>query len=650
MTSQAASWDRGRLAAFADQLLLAVRPYATEGRARFNLPGERSGLGSDIDGLEAFARTFLMAGFRLRGEAGADPHGLAEWYAAGLDAGTDPNSAERWLRLDEHPQAKVEAASIALILDMTREWIWDRLPSAVQRNVIAYLAAAVGDDTYPQINWVWFRLVVQTFLRSVDGPHEISEMAADLATHDTFLRADGWLADGPERAYDHYTGWALHLYPTLWAGMRGAEDLAAPRLDSDRALLDRFLTDAVRLVGADGSPLLQGRSLVYRFAAAAPFWVGAMAEVPSVPLGQLRRAGSRIVEHFATRGVPNADGLLDLGWFGSWPDLAQAYSGTGSAYWASKGMLGLALPADHPVWTSPEVPLPAEAADEITVVRAPGWLVSSTASDGIVRVINHGTDHALVGAQVADSPLYARLGYSTATAPLLDAESWLNPLDNSVAVLDGHGNASHRSGMDLLEVRVDETEAGAVGVAASATDAHWVAADAVQIHHGSGFTGAATPAGRLTVVSIVRGASEIRLARLVDAPERARQLRIGGWSVADTAADRLQSVVHSDAAASRSEDRTDAGPLGRHTSTPWVGFDLPLESWVWALVELSGNAGTARPVVDVVETATGIEVAVTWPDGRRTATSVNTDRPRAIPAGGGNRTDPEPGLQMKEYE
>src|SRR5690606_41911036 len=105
-----------------------------------------------------------------------------------------------------------------------------------------------------------------------------------------------------------------------------------PRLDSDRALLDRFLTDAVRLVGADGSPLLQGRSLVYRFAAAAPFWVGAMAEVPSVPLGQLRRAGSRIVEHFATRGVPTADGLLDLGWFGSWPDLAQAYSEIGRAH------------------------------------------------------------------------------------------------------------------------------------------------------------------------------------------------------------------------------------------------------------------------------------------------------------------------------
>ena len=45
---------------------------------------------------------------------------LADWYATGMAAGTDPASPERWVRLDEHPQAKVEAASIALILDLTR--------------------------------------------------------------------------------------------------------------------------------------------------------------------------------------------------------------------------------------------------------------------------------------------------------------------------------------------------------------------------------------------------------------------------------------------------------------------------------------------------------------------------------------------------
>ena len=41
---------------------------------------------------------------------------------------------------------------------------------ANRQQIVDYLAPAVGDETYPQINWVWFRLVVQTFLASVGGP------------------------------------------------------------------------------------------------------------------------------------------------------------------------------------------------------------------------------------------------------------------------------------------------------------------------------------------------------------------------------------------------------------------------------------------------------------------------------------------------
>jgi hypothetical protein len=195
-------------------------------------------------------------------------------------------------------------------------------------------------------------------------------MADDLATHDTFARDGGWMSDGQERSYDHYVGWALHLYPTLWARMGGAADLAAPRAEHDRAMLDQFLTDAVTLVGADGSPLLQGRSLIYRFAAAAPFWVGAMAGVPSVTAGRLRRAATRIVGHFDDHGAPDDRGILTLGWHDAWPRLAQSYSGPGSPYWASKGMLGIALPIDHPVWAVADEPLPIEAASTFA------WLCS----------------------------------------------------------------------------------------------------------------------------------------------------------------------------------------------------------------------------------------------------------------------------------
>lgn len=672
-------WTRQDWTRFADLLLASARRYGSPGHARITPPGPEGGYGRTVDGLEGFARTFLLAGFRIAGERGAGLDELADWYATGIATGTDPASPERWVRPDEHAQAKVEAASIALVLDLARPWIWDRLTTSVQERVVEYLSPVVGDTTYPQINWVWFRIVVQTFLRSVGALSSVAEIEEDLATHDTFLRADGWMSDGQERAYDHYAGWALHLYPALWSRMSGAADLAAVRRERDVAALDRFLQDAVALVGADGSPLIQGRSLTYRFAAAAPFWVGAIAGVPSLTPGQLRHAAGRVVAHFAERGAPDEHGLLTLGWHGSWPRLAQAYSGPGSPYWASKGLLGLSLPEDHPVWTAPAEPLPVETDDFVRAVSAPGWLVSGTRADGIVRVNNHGTDHCVEGATVSDSPLYARLGYSTATAPVLNEDGWTGPADQCVAVLDGQERATHRSGMRTLIVRIDDGEAGPVGVAGSTTLAHWVDPDPGQRDHGSGRTGNAVPAGQLIVYSLVRGAWELRLCRVDAVAEgldvAGLRLRIAGWAVAgDGAADisadgatatgagltsRVSSAlidgVELDAVMVVKEAgvtvHDDAGPLGDPVRVPWLDHTLRPAAWVAALVELSGN-GTGqglercRVTVDATAQAPATHdrvdhdpgdqapgVRVEWPDGRSTYTRLSTRTPRRSHSG-----------------
>ena len=633
-------WARPDWLALADRMLTSVRRLASPGHARITLPGPEGGYGHTVDGLEGFARTFLLAGFRIAGESGAGCDDLAAWYAAGIATGTDPSSPERWVRLDEHPQAKVEAASIALILDLTRPWIWDRLDPVVQDRVVAYLSPAVGDPTYPRINWVWFRLVVQTFLRSVGGPWSAAEMADDLATHDTFARADGWLSDGAGRAYDHYVGWALHLYPTLWARMAGAEDLAAARRERDVARLDRYLRDAVGLVGADGSPLIQGRSLIYRFAAAAAFWVGALAGVPSVPPGQLRRAASGVLAHFVEHGAPDERGLLTVGWHAPWPALAQSYSGPGSPYWAAKGMLGIALPADHPVWTAPEEPLPHEVGDTLFAVTAPGWLVAGSRADGIVRVVNHGTDHAEEGATVADSPLYARLGYSTATAPVLDGSGWSTPVDQSVSLVDGAGRATHRSGLRTLTVRVQDDGDGHLGVAGSTTLAHWVDIEPGQRDHGDPRRGRATPSGRITVFSLVRGCWELRLARvdaLADGVEAgALHLRVGGWAVTGT---RLTSRVASVLGDGRSgvTEHEDASPLGRGVRVPYVDYPVRVGAWVAALIELSGGhqppeCTECRVTVDAAAPGPAdpaLAVRVAWPDGVQTRTLIDPTEPRA---------------------
>ncbi|GIH19370.1 DUF2264 domain-containing protein [Rugosimonospora africana] len=618
--------QRAALIAYADRLLRGAAAFASPTFARITPPGPEGGYGTAIDGLEGFARTFLLAGFRIVGARGEDVDELIADYTRGIVAGVDPASSERWVRPDEHRQAKVEAASIALILDMTRPWIWDRLDVTTQQRVIDYLSPVVGDDTSPRNNWVWFRIVVETFLRSVGGPWSASDIAVDLARHDSFARDGGWFSDGPERSYDHYVGWALHLYPVLWSRMQGADEIAPERFAGDRAALDEYLQDAVHLVGADGSPLIQGRSLIYRFAAAAPFWVGVLADVPSVPHGRLRDVAMGIVAHFDEHGIPDADERLTLGWHDEWRRLAQGYSGPGSPYWASKGLLGVALPADHPVWRIPAEPLPAADADDLRIVPPAGWVVSGTASDGIVRVVNHGTDHAAPDDVVGDSPLYARLGYSTAASPLLNGDAWTEPLEQSAALIDARGRATHRAAMSLLGIRRD----GDVAVAASTTRAHWLDPFATQDRYGPGIVGDVTSAGRLTTCSVVRGAWEVRITTIDDLEEGATavELRVGGWAVAADAvesttsptfasatADVVSTIVSLGGGDAGVERRVGASPLGFVAAVPVVRFAARAGERHVVAVHL-GATVPAAPYPDAVVEDDAI--TVTWPDGART--------------------------------
>ncbi len=640
-TATHVAWTREDWLAYADRLLAGAMEWASPTCARITPPGAEGGYGYDVDGLEGFARTFLLAGFRITGARGVGVDHLIDFYTRGIIAGVDPENPERWVRLDEHDQAKVEAASLALILDMTRPWIWEKLDVLTQQRVIDYLAPVVGDATYPPTNWLWFRVVVQTFLRSVGGPWSVQDIKDDLALHDSLQRADGWISDGPERSYDHYVGWALHLYPVLWTAMHGARELAGDRIDRDVKALDRFLQDAVTLIGADGSPLIQGRSLIYRFAAAAPFWAGVIAEVPSVSAGVLRTAAERIIRHFEDHNVPNQQGVLSMGWHDEWRPLAQSYSGPGSPYWAVKGLLGVSLPADHPVWHVPAEPLPVEEHDELRTVRSAGWIISGTAADGIVRIVNHGTDHAADGVLVGDSPLYARIGYSTATAPLLDDQAYEQPLEQSVSLVNASGDATHRAAMELLDTRVD----GPVGVSAATWQAHWLDPRWTPQRHGSGLSGETTVAGRLTVNSLVRGPWEVRVID-VNALEASEPLtlRIGGWALsgtnptgdatgatARTALAELTSETRGLVAnhTGRVETRRDASPLGTHSAVPILETPAVQGATVAALISLTGAgtpAATHTPALTITHSGDQRAADILWPDGVRTTTPLTESR------------------------
>ncbi|MFE9613999.1 DUF2264 domain-containing protein [Streptomyces sp. NPDC006012] len=636
--------DRAHWERTADRLLLAVRPHATDRHALIRLPGVPSSSGEHSDGLEGFARTFLLAGFRLAGAGGSDPYDLAGWYAAGLAAGTDPDGPERWPTFAERNQAKVEAASIALALHETRPWIWDRLDDRVRQRVLDWLAPMVGDPM-PGNNWIWFQGVTEAFARTVGGAFRQQDLDRVIGLTDGWYAGDGWYSDGltggERRNFDHYNGWAMHLYPLWFCRILGD---AAPSglLDRYRDRLRRFLADQRILIGANGSPLIQGRSLTYRHAALAPLWTGALFDATPLAPGETRAIASRMLDHFTHHGATDADGLLTLGWHRPFRGVLQVYSGPASPYWASKGFIGLALPPDHPVWTEERTPLPVERGDFHRTLTAPGWLVSGTAADGVVRVVNHGGDHADPARPHADDPCYARFAYSTHTAPETPGDptaspgpcAGTDPLDNAVVLLDAAGRASHRR--PATRISVD----GATAV--SRSRAHWPE-DATWDPFGGPATRYALGPW-ITVGSALRGSVEVRAVRVDPAPGdgaagAGHVLRVGGWALAVepgsahptgraegatarvAGADGLVSVVVGAQGLPGAAVVAGAGSnaLGAASATPVVATDGPVTHGAAhvALVHLGGTGPAALPEVTSRAQGSTLFVDVAWPDGAR---------------------------------
>lgn len=592
-------YTRDHWLALADAQLAAVRPFASPGGALISLPGRPSWSGARSDALEGFARTFLLAAFRVAGEAGADPGGVLELYRRGLVAGTDPRSEEAWPAITDKGQPLVEAASIAIGLHLTRQWLWSGLTDRERTALAKWLHGAAGVAT-PDNNWVLFRLVVQEFLASVGMPFCENDIEAGLARIEDWCVGDGWYRDGNGDNFDYYCGWAMHLYPVFWSRMaqHRVPELAAERLATYSSRLRRFLQDYVYFFGADGAPVFQGRSLIYRYAAAAPLWLGELLGVSPVAPGVVRRIASGALRHFVDRGAFDAAGLLTQGWFGEFLPMVQPYSGPASPYWASKGFLGLLLPADSATWTETEAPSPVETTDAVRSLCTPGFLLSSTASDGVVRLLNHGSDHQppLVP---GDDPCYSRLAYTSCTTPVFGPDV----LDSHIAVLDASGRPSWRTRIHRVLPQPDATIASM----------HHPVWSATEDEAASDWT--------VTTVTAVRGPYELRLHRVESAERTTTSVHESGYAVPATGSLTSRIVPLLGPAAIAGETSLhDAGPLGE-TAVPWIerSYDGTHADFA-SLVVLTADPAAVTATLDrITATRTRSGVVVHLPDGPLTA-------------------------------
>jgi hypothetical protein len=401
-----------------------------------------------------------------------------------------------------------------------------------------------------------------------------------------------------------------------------------------RGRLRRYLSDAAHLVGGDGAPLFQGRSLTYRFAALAPFWAGALFDATPLPPGLTRRIASGMLRYFLSAGCLRADGTLSIGWHGEFTDIQQLYSGPGSPYWASKGFAGLLLPPGDPVWQAIEEPLPVERGDFSRIARPPGWVISGTSADGIVRIANHGTDHASSEADHTYDPFYCRWSYATRTAPDLPGT-----VDSNIALINADGTPSQRRPLQLVRAE------GRTAI--SRHQAHWPEAEAHPQSDGQREADGPRADGQpqepgpwLTTASVVRGCWEVRLVRIAsDAPAGQWTLRIGGWAIA--AAEPPEAHEAPGTASAHAPDALTSqitalhGPMtpgihrptashafGEHAAVPYLSSNTPVragECYAAAVALSAAPAGPGEPprLTLAPGEADHVTVTISWPDGEQ---------------------------------
>jgi hypothetical protein len=387
--------------------------------ARVLYPDDRRGLPDAVDAIESFARIASAWGAWLRNPANpailsfqGHEVNLETLLRQALLDGTNPsNPYTYWGDIGHLDQRIVESADIAVMIWMSRERVFNKMTSAEQAQVMDWLARVDGKGTYTD-NWILFTAMAQAVRHHLGFPSPEDDLDNRLLQIGEFYRGDGWYVDGPTDEFELYNAWMFGWHYLLWTWIDGDRrpDHRQQVLERGRSFIDGFL----HFFGANSSYPAWGRSIVYRFAALAPFAVGHFLKIAPDDPGLLRRVSSGCIRYFYDHGLFDPDHhFVRQGYHGDFPAAGEAYISPGSPYWCCHGLFALTFDNDDPFWTATESPLPVERDDFELVLPAPGFVVSGRRATGQVLLLNSRSGQEYDAPRHNYTSKYGKLAYST---------------------------------------------------------------------------------------------------------------------------------------------------------------------------------------------------------------------------------------------
>lgn len=309
--------------------------------------------------LEAFGRTICGLGPWLgatdipENEKAVQAEFL-DLYYRGLANGMRPESRDYMPIVGDH-QPLVDMAFLADGILRGGDRMIDDMPEDVQDDFLYALQLTAQIKPY-ESNWVLFSVLVEIMRWKLDDP-AYSQQKIDtlLQKMMQWYRGDGIYGDGQDVHADYYNSYVIH--PLLVDAVTYYSDAYTRSIrDVVYQRAARYAATLERVISPEGTFPVLGRSITYRFGAfhalAQAAWQHNLPE--NVAPSQVRAALTAVIQRTATAtDMFDANGWLNIGFYGNQPTMGEGYINHGSVYLCNTVFLPLGLPVSDPFWADP---------------------------------------------------------------------------------------------------------------------------------------------------------------------------------------------------------------------------------------------------------------------------------------------------------
>jgi len=318
-----------------EKLMPLIKERSTPLHTRLLLDGYKSYNNVTIDSIESMSRTVVFLASFLYADKYPISVEMREkttqiLFSFFINA-ADERSEEFWGYPVDRDQRIVEMADYALALWMVKDSIWKKYQSNEKKIILSWLNSVNG-KTYVDNNWHLFPLLIDEIILSLNGVHLVDKGRFQRIA--SFCNSDGWFRDGSDGEYDFYNAWGFY-YSLYWLTQINPKDYE----EFYKKNLNMFAGQYKYLIGNDGFPFL-GRSACYKYAVSVPLILASVACVGHISYGHALRGFNCIWRKYAAYEV-NKNNLLSQGFFGTQPELLDAYSGPGSSLWSLRSCIVL---------------------------------------------------------------------------------------------------------------------------------------------------------------------------------------------------------------------------------------------------------------------------------------------------------------------